>query len=270
MRTQLAEYRVPARNPSGHSANKIHDDAVARQLGFRGGLVPGVTVYAYMTRPLVAAWGREWVEGGTASVRFVKPVYAGEVVTVRAAGVPADPAALEVSAVNPAGEPCAVLTARRSELGAAPSVDLAAYPARELPAERPPATRAVLAALDVLGSPVLLWDATAAAEARAKFDDPDPPAGDAAALAHPAVFLDQGNRALDQNVRLGPWIHTGSTVQHLGGVRPGERLTTRGRVGRLFEKRGQEFVELDLLVVAGDARPVARLSHTAIYRLRAS
>ena len=135
MRTQLAEYRVPARNPSGHSANKIHDDLVARQLGFRGGLVPGVTVYAYMTRPLVAAWGREWVEGGTASVRFVKPVYAGEVVTVRAAGVPADPAALEVSAVNPAGEPCAVLTARLPELGAAPSVDLAAYPARELPAE---------------------------------------------------------------------------------------------------------------------------------------
>ena len=117
---------------------------------------------------------------------------------------------------------------------------------------------------------MLLWDAAAAAEARAKFDDPDPLAGDAAALAHPAVFLDQGNRALDQNVRLGPWIHTGSTVQHLGGVRPGERLTTRGRVGRLFEKRGQEFVELDLLVVAGDARPVARLSHTAIYQLRAS
>jgi len=269
VRTQLTEHRVPARNASEHSANKIHDDAVARQLGFRGGLVPGVTVYAYMTRPLVAAWGREWVEGGTASVRFVKPVYAGEVVTVRPAGVPADPAALEVSAVNPAGELCAVLAARLSE-PAAPSVDLAAYPRRELPAERPPATRAVLEALGVLGSPVLLWDAAAAAEARAKFDDPDPPAGGAGALAPPALFLDQGNRALDQNVRLGPWIHAGSTVQHLGGVRPGDRLTTRGRVARLFEKRGQEFVELDLLVVAGDARPVARLSHTAIYRLRAS
>src|SRR5260370_21098087 len=123
VRTQLAEYRVPARNPSGHSANKIHDDAVARQLGFRGGLVPGVTVYAYMTRPLVAACGREWVEGGTASVRFVKPVYAGEVVTVRAAAVPAHPPAPEAHPLNPPPHPCAVLTARLPELGAAPSVD---------------------------------------------------------------------------------------------------------------------------------------------------
>ena len=38
----LPEYRVKARNTSADSENKIHDDAVARQYGFRGALVPGV------------------------------------------------------------------------------------------------------------------------------------------------------------------------------------------------------------------------------------
>lgn len=266
----LSEYCVRARNTSVHSANKIHDDAVARELGFQGGLVPGATVYAYMTRSLVAAFGRDWIKRGAASVRFVKPVYAGEEVTVRAAGVPGDPTALAVSAVNPAGEPCAILTARLSDPRAEPLVDLAAYPARDLPAEPPPATRAVLETLGVLGSPALVYDEAAAAEARGRFDDVDPHYRGADALAHPAVFLEQANRALDQNVRLGPWIHTASVVRHLGAVGLGERLTTRGRVGRVHEKRGNEFVELDLLIVGGDARPVARLSHTAIYRLRVS
>ena len=58
------------------------DDAVARTYGFRGGLVPGVTVYAYLTRPLVEALGPPWLGRGTASVRFVRPVFEDEEVTV--------------------------------------------------------------------------------------------------------------------------------------------------------------------------------------------
>ena len=37
-------YHVKARNPATESENKIHHDDVARQYGFAGGLVPGVTV----------------------------------------------------------------------------------------------------------------------------------------------------------------------------------------------------------------------------------
>ena len=43
----LPTYRVKARNTSSTSDNKIHDDAVAAKYGFRGGLVPGVTVREY-------------------------------------------------------------------------------------------------------------------------------------------------------------------------------------------------------------------------------
>src|SRR5437867_9559712 len=95
----IPEYRVTARNTSTHSSNKIHDDAVARQYGFRGGLVPGATVYAYMTRPLLAAFGREWMERGTGSVRFLRPIYEGEEIALLASVQHADPAALEIRAL---------------------------------------------------------------------------------------------------------------------------------------------------------------------------
>ncbi len=266
MLTSVPEHRVIARNTSVHSDNKIHDDAVARRLGFRGGLVPGVTVYAYMTRPILAALGDAWLERGTATVRFVKPVYEGEELTLRAAPSSADAAVLEVSALNPAGEVCAAGQANLPE-GVPLAVALAEYPRVPLPADRPEATRAVLGGLAALGSPERLYDADTAAEYREKFDDPDPRYRSAAAVVHPAFYLEQGNRAVDQNVRLGPWIHVASEVRHLGLARAGARITTRGRVHRLFEKKGNEFVEVDLLLVADDARAVAHLRHVAIYRL---
>ncbi len=43
---ELPEYRASARMPADPMENKIHEDALARAMGFRGGLVPGVTVYA--------------------------------------------------------------------------------------------------------------------------------------------------------------------------------------------------------------------------------
>ena len=51
-------YEIEAFNTASASTNKIHDDAVARNYGFRGGLVPGVDVYAYITHLPVERWGR--------------------------------------------------------------------------------------------------------------------------------------------------------------------------------------------------------------------
>ncbi len=63
--TEDSLHAVSAFNSAKTSDNKIHDDAVARQYGFAGGLVPGVDVYAYMTHAPVAHWGRDWLAGGS-------------------------------------------------------------------------------------------------------------------------------------------------------------------------------------------------------------
>jgi acyl dehydratase len=267
----LSPYRVKARNTSLQSENAIHHDDVARRYGFRGGLVPGVTVYAYLTEPLVAAFGPAWLERGTATVRFHKPVMDGEelqvtgvVLTRDATGASAtvtgataaSPEAATLSVTLPAGNPT--------------PVNLAVYPAAPLPEPRPEATRDHLASLDTLGTPVNTYDEACATQWLDKVDDPLPLYRGRGGWVHPAFFLDQANKALRQNVRLGPWIHVGSVVRHLGGARVGERLATRGRVRSVFSKKGREFVELDLVVVAGERpRPVAHVLHTAIYRLPA-
>jgi acyl dehydratase len=266
----LPTYRVKARNLSSTGENAIHDDETARRYGFRGALVPGVMVYAYMTHPLAAAFGAAWLTRGTAGVRFVRPVLDGEELVVRGEVTSRDAAGATatLTAGTAATPECATLTAT-IPAGPPTPVNLAVYTSAALPDPRPAATREHLASLSALGTPEAHYDAARAADYLGKVDDGLAIYRGADGAVHPGFFLDQANRALDRNVRMGPWIHVGSVVRHLGGARVGDRLATRGKVRSLFEKKGREFVELDLVVVAADKRPVAHILHTAIYRLPA-
>ena len=269
MAEPLPEYRVKARNTARHGENPIHDDEFARRHGFRGGLVPGVTVYAYLTHPLVAAFGSAWLERGTASVRFLRPVLEGEEVTITGSVTARQPTGVSATlgASTPAGADCAVLTAT-IPAGSPTPANTTVYRAAPLPAERPPVSRAHWGALEALGTPEALYDDARAAAYLESVGDAQPLYLGASGFVHPAFLLDQANRAVDRNVRLGPWIHTGSVVRHLGAARVGDTLATRGRVRSLYEKKGREYVELDLLIVAGErARPVAHVLHTAIYTM---
>lgn len=264
----LPIYRVTAKNTST-GENKIHDDATARRYGFPGALVPGVTVYAYMTQPLAAAFGAAWLARGTATVRFVKPVLEGEEVTVTGDITARDGRGVTATlTAGTAGTPvCATLTAT-IPAGAPTPVNVATYGEAPLPEPRPEATREHWASMQTLGTPRTHYDDAAAEAYVAKVGEALGLYRGPAGWVHPGFLLEQGNRALDRNVRMGPWIHVGSTVRHLGGARVGERLATRGKVRSLFEKKGREFVEVDVVIVAGERpRPVAHLLHTAIYRL---
>ena len=108
----LPRHRVSAQMPADVTENKIHEDGLARELGFRGGLVPGVTVYAWMTHPVVAALGVPWLERGTFRARFQSPVYFDEPVVIEAAVAArtGQGVEIEVRAVNGAGELCATAT----------------------------------------------------------------------------------------------------------------------------------------------------------------
>ena len=266
----LPEYHVKARNTSSSSENKIHDEQIARQYGFRGALVPGVTVYAYLTHPLVEAFGAAWLERGTANVRFAKPIHDGEEVRIAGVITARDARSLSatVTASTAVGGECASLTATLPA-GSPVPVNLAVYPAAPLPADRPVATREHLAGLSALGTPINPYDDERQAEYLERVSDGLAIYRGARAWVHPGFFLDQANKALSQNVLMSPWIHVGSVVRHLGGAKAGEVLSTRGKVRSLFEKKGKEFVEADLVLDAGERRPIAHVLHTAIYRLPA-
>jgi hypothetical protein len=266
----LPEHHVSAPAPTEPHENKIHEDDLAQQYGFKGGLVPGVTMYAWMTHPVVEALGAAWLEGGTFETGFAKPIYYEEPAVIRATvGAKTDESVkIDVAAHNSVGEVCGTAT-MWLELGARPSPPLATeYEVAPVPAERPRVTRAHLESLKVLGTPELDLTAKAEADYITRFGETLAVYAGAGAPAHPGVHLDLSNRALDKNVRMSPWIHVGSRGRHWSAARVGDRLEMRGRIERLFEKKGHEFIEADLLLIANGSRPVASISHTAIYLLR--
>ena len=255
-------YRVHARNLSLASENKIHDDDVARRFGFRGGLVPGVEVYAYMTHLPVARWGIAWLERGTAECRFLKPVYDGKIATVSASETGRE-LALQVKSE---GEVCATgVAALPDQCGAPPpSSDGEPIPA---PENRPDADETTLAVGRRLSAHPM--ELTPDSLRRYLAD-----IGETEALyaregpAHPALMLRLSNSALKDNVKLGPWIHVGSRIRHCGVARGGEALVARAQVTANYVRSGHSFVELDVAILASGVRPVAQVRHTAIYRLR--
>jgi acyl dehydratase len=270
----LPEGRVRARNLFRGAANRIHDDVGARQHGYAGALVAGVTLYGYVSRLAVAAWGLDWVARGTASVRFLRPVYDGDELTLdgrlvaRSANPLAGEVVAEIEARGARGDVATTLVAGLAWGGPPMAPDLGAYPSAPLPSAPPPATAATLTRLDRLGTIALELDATVLAQAADDLDDALPDYRGPRGVAHPGLLLRQANRALAENVALGPWIHAASDVTHLGLARAGDRLETRGRVTRVYERGGRGWVDLDLVLVASDGpRPIARIRHTAIYRL---
>ena len=264
----LPEYRVRAVNTSTDSDNKIHDDTTAKKYGFAGGLVPGVTVYAYLTHPLAEALGPAWLSRGTASVRFVKPILHGEDLHVTGEITGRDPQhgiTATVRGITASSGECAVLTATVPAKAPTP-VNVAMYPEAPPPAERGPGTPEHMRMLDVLGTFTERYDIARAEEYLTTVSDALPLYREAMGWIHPAFHTYLGNRLLRTNVMIGPWIHLGSVVRHLGPARVGDSLAARGKVRSLWEKKGRDFVEIDMIVIA-NGKPVAHVLHSAIYRL---
>ena len=262
MSAAIAAYEVNAFNTATASENKIHDDAMARRFGFRGGLVPGVEVFAYMAHMPVARWGRNWLERGQAECRFLKPVYDGAVARVTATE---DGDALELS-VTSAQDRCA--TGRAfipAERRPAPPID--ALPIATPPAERPAATETSLTPGRALGITPVTIDRAMLGNYLEDIRETEP-IYRTEGLVHPGQILRLANQALVQNVVLGPWIHVGSKLRNYAAVHVGQQLTLRSRITSNAVSKGHAIVEFDAIVVADGERSVAEITHVAIWRPR--
>ncbi|MGY2004432.1 hypothetical protein [Blastococcus sp. SYSU DS1024] len=252
--------QLVAYNSATASPNKMHDDTVAKTYGFAGGLVPGVSVHAYLTWGPAQTWGLDWLERGAITARYRLPTYDGDTVTVDF-----DEQTGECRVLDQSGELVASATASLPA-EAPPAPDLARYPVVQVPANPLPA------------SPESLPEGRAMGEFTTEF--PDDLAADylenvrevvpiyaEKQIAHPGWVLRLANRVLATNVVLGPWIHASSTVQNYGLIHHGARLSCRGVVSKQYERSGHKFVELDLVLTADDEL-VATITHTAIYEPR--
>ena len=257
-----APYEVDAFNTAASSDNKIHDNTVARQFGFRGALVPGVEVYAYMAHMPVARWGRAWLETGQMDCRFLRPVYDGAVARMTSTEENDE---LELC-VESARERCATGHAFiPSDQRPAPGVD--ALPAGTPPTSRPRASETSLAPGRVLGITPLTVDRAMLSTYLDEIRETDQ-IYLTEGLVHPGQILRLANMALTQNVVLGPWIHVGSKIRNHAAVRVGQKLTLRSKITSNFVSNGHAIVELDAIVIADGERGIAEITHIAIWRPR--
>ncbi len=232
-------WAVTAQNLPEHDRNPIHTDVGAQAAGFPRALVAGVTTYAYLVHPPMAAWGETWIANGGAEVRFRRPVFDGDLVRC----VPEiDGDAVVVSALTDAPEQ------PRAVVRALPRADV----------------RVAMRAGEVLPTKQL--------QLRGEWgSDYGNRAGDELGLCrdlgivHPAVWPALANHVVHTEVARGSWIHTRSIVRHHATAAAGATAVVRAVVVRRFVAHGERAV-LDVEIEV-DGVVVATLEHEAIVAL---
>lgn len=244
----MATLSVRAVNTATDSENRIHDNSVAAEYGFRGGLVPGVTIYGYMTSAVVDRLGLEWLNRGAMDVRFFEPYYEGEEVAIAITDLPAGKIRVEAGTRGSA----------TAWIGDSPIDDL--------PPEHSASKQ--IASVETIRQGMLL----ATLEKTLDLSQPGVSAPLDAfigpeRLAHPAIILGLANEVLMHNYTLGPWIHASSEVRNASPVRDGEPVQVRAKILDAYERKGHQFIVLDVAILSA-GRLVSRIRHTAIWKPR--
>ena len=254
----MGDYRVTARNFSEASENRIHSDDIARRYGFRGALVPGVAVYGYMTRPLVERFGDAWLGESVSSVRFHKPAYEGDELSIALSSQGSDWTA---RCTNADGTLLAELTTHLGELPPERSQDV--FQAAPKPAERVDMSWDTV----VEGQPFAPWHWQITEDgnrtyAQQVFDD----LAVYRTAAHPHWLLGVANRALTREFVMPAWIHVGSEVVFREMLKVGDTVEVRAVPLEKWERKGHQFVKLYLAYVRGET-VTTEILHTAIFRV---
>ena len=256
----MGSYGVTARNPATESENRIHADEIARRYGFAGGLVPGVTVYAYACAPIVGVLGREWLETGSASMRFLAPSYDGERLLVSVDDAGTSELSVEVAVGD---RRCAV---GRASVHAEP-IARTPIPRHPRPTDRPEASEQVFIPGRTLGSIRLPTDAETILQYLESIEEPNPVYLEQR-LVHPGMLLNGANWILVANVELPAWIHVESEIRNFRPVAIGEPVEVRARVAESFERRHRfSVIDVEWVGSADEEELVASGRHTFIWQL---
>ena len=260
-----APYQVRTHNPSTQSENRMHSDDVARQFGFKGGLVPGVTVFAHLTQPLVARYGEAWLARGTADVSFSKPAYEGELLSIHTTDSAKGSHIL--TCLNEQGVELARVTAALPAAAAQADVRGEIPPAPHL-LERPTVTWDLMEISKPF--PALAWSPTRDENLAWCDDTRDELAlyrEGTAPLLHPGLILRQANFVLRKRFIIPAWIHAASRITFFEALRAGADYEVRAIPEEKWNHKGHEFVRLYVALRRGQ-RTVAEILHTAIFRPR--
>jgi hypothetical protein len=260
-------YQVSAVNDALTSENRIHSDEIARKYGFTGALVSGVSVFGYLTNPLVAALGEDWFRGSIAEVKFLRPAYEGDLLDIHLQALQGEQSDhYQVIARNPDGVLLAQLDSHRP--GTLARLD----PLADAASGRSAPTR-----------PEISWDlvepGVAARRYRFLVDSDRQQRAlklmrDDLALynqgekspVHPYLLLKECNQALMRMFVLPAWIHVGSRLVLREPLTVGEPCEIVTVPIEKWERKGHQFVRL-YVAFRSPERVALEVWHTAIFRI---
>ena len=261
-------------NQVPESENRIHSDEVARRFGFQGGLVPGVTVSAYLCHPAIDAWGLDWLERGRARAVVSTPLYDRKRFRVELRNATAS--AYDAELIDEGGTCCASGSVELPETLPTPP-SMRGDPRAGEGFKRPRASREVMEELRERGMHAIRarWGMDTSAEItrylRNASEMPKLLQSEADGYANPAFVLGLTNWALGANVIMEAWLHLQTESQHYRPIPRSSELVIESAIADLFEKKGHEFIDLDVAAYLLDTEePVLSARLRAIYQLRGS
>ena len=268
---ELLEYTVEARNFADQSHNSLHREEVAQRFGYRGELVPGVGVYAYMTAPISEAFGEAWLKCGTMSAKFIKPVYHGDIITVRCKVIQLEPVRILISAHNERDVMCALGEASLLDEHS-DSLSILNFPLHPVPleSERLKPDKDSIPNECPLGTMEFNIDLSDPNGEHAQFlrdiDEHHSLYSGKLPHYHPAYSLLKANQVLYRNLEIDPWIHIASDVRYHALPEDGAPVALRGRISHTYAKQGHRIALSELALIGEQEKFLIHLTHTTIIR----
>lgn len=254
---------IRARNTAPDSPNRIHTEE-AKQYGFKGGIVPGLTLYAYMVGPLLEHFGSDWLESGQMETRFRQPVYDGEEITLSVNPTGDDSVSLSIT--NAEGiDVVTGFAQRRRDMD---SIDVSRYKA--IPYEGEPLRNGspeYVATLPDLAEWEMETDAASSAEHLEKIGVDDERFS---RVLHPSIVARVSAYIVGRRFDFGPRIHVQVRSRFFASAPVDTPMVGRGRIARSWEHKGNHYLESDLLVVDDKNQPVMQIDSQSLFQLGGS
>ena len=255
-----SNYEVQTFNDALESENRIHSDDIARRYGFAGALVGGVVVFGHMTYLPIKAQGVDWLEDNEVEVRFLKPAYDGDVLTIEHES---QDGSSETRCINTSKTLLATMTSHQGTRNPNPAWEIP--PAREVEPRQEISWDNLYTDKP---APAHIWRADYATNLELTeqlHDDHGIYRGDGA-LVHPFWILRQCNAAFVRSFILRAWIHVGSKLQFHRPLRVGQEIETRMVPVDKWERKGHQFTTLYIPFIVNDEVYV-EVEHTSIFRI---
>lgn len=271
----LTNWQGEAFNQSPDSKNEIHGDKVAKQYGFKGGLVPGVTVSAYLIHPAAEAFGMNYLNHGFAHCRVNTPLYDEEHFEVQIQDQ--TETGYEACLVGADGTPRAT---GEVNVGATVIEKPVVRGDSLLDSDEPEikATRENMEMLRTNGCRArrYRWNAEHRMStylrdrsAMAPLFQTNEVQTEQGGYANPSFILGMSNWVFAANAYMNPWIHLETHSQNFAAIPDGSQLLVEMALTDLFEKKGHEFADADINVFDAESNDCySAIKLRAIYLLR--